>query len=310
MIWESLTLESAMQAVEDACQQRLTNVCIPRNSYINRVYEMELDSQDRVIAKFYRPNRWSTDMILGEHFFLKHAHDNDLPVIPPLTFNDKTLFMLDEIPFALFPKKGGRVMDEFNEDLWKETGRLLGRLHNLGQTITDSGRMKWRPKIATTRHLKTLCDCGVIPEDYRAVSIRAIEQFIQKADSLFSRCEMFLIHGDCHYGNIIYRPGEHVYLVDFDDVVIGPSVQDVWMLLPDETGQCKQELAWFQEGYSVFRDFSARELDLIPALRIMRQIHFAAWCAVQSQEAHFQHHFPDWGSTKYWNEWVKSILGF
>tara|TARA_B100000586_G_C20077105_1_gene413570 strand:+ start:300 stop:1241 length:942 start_codon:yes stop_codon:yes gene_type:complete len=306
---------TVITAVESVIKENLTNFCMPRNSYINRVYEVETQSKERFIVKFYRPNRWSDAMILGEHSFLQKCRALELPVIPPLTYDNKTLFTRQpttehSISFAIFPKKGGRVIDELNEDLWKETGRLLGRIHCVGETIKESDRTCWRPSIATQRHLRTLEESTLIPQDYVAGFGNAVRQFIQQSDPLFNAQDTILIHGDCHFGNIIYRPDESLYLVDFDDSVMGPPVQDLWMLLPDSIENCQKEVLWFIDGYSTFRDFTERSLRLIPALRVMRQIHFSAWCAIQSLDVHFKHHFPEWGSIKYWNTLLKDIMAF
>lgn len=308
-IWKSLNPESVISAVERVVGTRLTNLCLPRNSYINRVYEVEMGTKERLIAKFYRPHRWTQDMILGEHAFLQKCANLDIPVIPPISYENKTVFEFDGILFALFPKKGGRVVDELNEDLWKETGRLLGRVHNVGQTLSNPERVLWRPSVATQTHFETLQTQNVIPEEYKPIFKQAVSSFIQKADPLFTG-EMQLIHGDAHFGNIIYRPGESLYLVDFDDCCVGPIAQDLWMLLPDEPSACANEIRWFIDGYTTFRPFPNSQLDLIPALKIMRQIHFSAWCAIQKNEPHFQYHFPDWGNTPYWNQLVKDILGY
>ncbi|NQY73464.1 MAG: serine/threonine protein kinase [Candidatus Margulisbacteria bacterium] len=309
-IWKALTPDTAMNAVESVIQEQLSNYCVPRNSYINRVYEMETHSHERIIVKFYRPFRWTHEMILGEHAFLQKCVSIELPVIPPRKYQDRTLFTFDSIPFAIFPKKGGRSIDELNQELWKEVGRLLGRIHNVGNTISKTERIIWKPSIATETHLNVLKDCRHIPEDYKPIFEKTVSTFIQKADPLFSSIDTFLIHGDCHFGNIIHRPGESLYLVDFDDCVIGPPVQDMWMLLPDAEENCKKELSWFKEGYTTFRPFPESSLNLIPALRIMRQIHFAQWCAIQSNDPQFKHHFPNWGTMTYWNEMIKDMMGF
>ena len=308
--WKLLNPEFVLNTVEDLLKSKLTNTCIPRNSYINRVFELEQTNGQRFIAKFYRPNRWTTDMILGEHQFLQACKTQEIPVIEPLSIDKKTLFYQDNIPIALFAKKGGRVIDELNQEQWKELGRLLARVHNSGETLPDSGRLSWTPDTATTQHWQTLTEASVIPKNYQESCANAVTQFIQKAGPLFQNQALTLIHGDCHYGNIIYRPGESLYLLDFDDCVIGPAVQDLWMLLPESLENSKIHWQWFQEGYEVFRSFPETSLTLIPALKIMRQIHFAAWCAIQHKEPQFQHHFPQWGDVAYWNEWVRDIQEF
>ncbi|MBT5953833.1 serine/threonine protein kinase [bacterium] len=313
-VWKDVNPDAALDIVEQVCCPpnldksffKMANICIPRNSYINRVFEMELPSSERVIAKFYRPNRWTRDMIQGEHVFLKACSDLGIPVIPPNFYKGETLFMLGNTYFTIFPKKGGRVVDELNEDLWKETGRLLGRVHNVAQTVSLD-RMKWTPSNATSVHLKTILSSAALPEDYSLVFEKTVMDFIDKINNTFEMEPVQLIHGDCHFGNIIYRPGESLYLVDFDDCVIGHPVQDLWMLLPDKIKNCKLELKWFLEGYETFKPFSRSSLKLIPYLQIMRQIHFSAWCALQFKEDHFKHHFPEWGQVKYWNQLIKDI---
>ena len=313
-IWQDVNPEAALDAVERVCCPpnvdqtlfKMATICIPRNSYINRVFEMQLPSSERIIVKFYRPNRWTADMVRGEHHFLKSCSDLDIPVIPPTFYEGKTLFMLGKTLFTIFPKKGGRVVDELNEDLWKETGRLLGRVHNVGETVSLD-RMVWKPRHATSVHLRTILESGAVPDDYKLVFERTVLDFIEKINDLFESEPVQLIHGDCHFGNIIYRPGESLYLVDFDDCVIGHPVQDLWMLLPDKIKNCQLELKWFLEGYETFRSFSKSSLKLIPYLQIMRQIHFSAWCALQFREDHFKHHFPEWGQVKYWNQLIKDI---
>jgi len=306
--WHTLNPHTALDAVESVTEQSLTNLCLTRNSYINRVYEMETQDKERIIVKFYRPQRWTRDMIQEEHDFLHHCHEQELPVIPPLTFNQKTLFAFGDIPFTIFPKKGGRVIDELTQPLWEETGRLLGRLHTIGAKQNSSNRMLWSPETATQTHLETLLKHpACIPPDYEPILKQTITTFIKKETPYFQSLDTLLLHGDCHFGNIIYRPDESLYLVDFDDSARGPAVQDLWMLLPDETKNCQQEIGWFLSGYTLFRDFQKQELSLIPSLKCMRQIHFAAWCALQHQEPQFQHHFPDWGGVSYWNTLIKDL---
>jgi len=305
-IWKALTEHTVLTAIEQVISQPLGNLCLPRNSYINRVFEVEIkETKERLIVKFYRPNRWTLQMIQNEHTLLNTLVESELPVIAPLSFKLQTLFTYEGIPFALFPKKGGRVVDELDQDQWIEVGRLLSRVHSVSKTITDKHRPIWTPAHVTKQHIETLLP--VIPADYLPIFKQKTEQFIQQSVSLFKEAELFLIHGDCHFGNIIYRPDEHFYLVDFDDCCVGPAVQDLWMLLPGTEDECKQEITWFIEGYETFNNFPRHQLALLPALRLMRQLHFAAWCALQVNETRFKQTFPDWGTLRYWNELIKAF---
>lgn len=307
-VWNELTHDSIFSAVEAAAGLRLSNLLRQRNSYINRVYELEeQDSRDRLIAKFYRPGRWTETMILEEHSFLKELHAKEIPVIPPLEYNGRTLFQAGAFLFALFPKMGGRALDEFDRTGWETIGRLLARVHQTGEAHRSSSRITWRPAVATRHHLDVLNDSSYLLPDFRPAFNRAAEAFIAQADPLFERAEFILIHGDLHKSNLIHRPGEGIFIIDFDDLCIGPPVQDIWMLLPGTAEQSENELAWLLKGYETFRPFDRESLGLIPALRGMRLVHFAAWQAVQSREADFSRHFPEAGNARYWNELVREL---
>jgi Ser/Thr protein kinase RdoA (MazF antagonist) len=309
-IWQELTHETIFGAVEAATGAQLSNLLRQRNSYINRVYELEEhDSHTRLIAKFYRPGRWTDAMILEEHAFLHELAAKDVPVIPPLEINGQTLFHAGTFPYSLFPKKGGRALDEFDRTGWETIGRLLARIHQVGATRTASSRITWRPAVATRHHLEVLNQSEYILPDFRPAFNQAAEAFIAQADPLFEQAEYLLIHGDLHKGNLIHRPGEGIFVIDFDDICLGPPVQDIWMLLPGGVEQSKNELTWLLKGYKTFRSFDRNSLPLIPALRGMRLIHFAAWQAVQSKEPDFNRHFPEAGNARYWNELVRELHG-
>jgi Ser/Thr protein kinase RdoA (MazF antagonist) len=180
-------------------------------------------------------------------------------------------------------------------------------MHLISRGFSDINRIIWEPAIATKQHLAVLEKENIIPVDYKKILLNLGDLFIKKFNPLFEKVEKIVLHGDCHRGNFIYRPGEGIFIIDFDDISIGPAVQDLWMLLPGEPQHCKKEIEWFLKGYETFNQFPVKALKLIPALRAMRLIHFAAWCAVQAQEAEFKNNFPEWGSPKYWNELVKDL---
>jgi Ser/Thr protein kinase RdoA (MazF antagonist) len=306
--YANLTHDAVLNAVETVIGEPLANLVIARNSYINRVYELIVkSSRQPLIVKFYRPGRWTVDQIQEEHTLLAKMQESELLVIPPMKIADKALFVYEGISFAIFPKMGGRALDEFTQDSWTQLGRLLGRTHALSQTLPSSTRIKWHPDEATKHHLDILLNDKHLPEDYRQPLERVVAQFLQVSRSLFSHEPLFLIHGDCHKGNLIHRPNEGVYLIDFDDCCVGPAVQDLWMLLPGTVMESPLEIDWFLEGYEVFRDFDRRSLALIPSLTIMRLLHFASWCALQTGDIGFRDHFPDWGTPRYWNELIREI---
>ena len=178
---------------------------------------------------------------------------------------------------------------------------MVGALHKSSQRII------WRPSVATQHHLEALFKTDYLLPDFQKSFKHVVELFIEKADHHFNHQEFILLHGDCHKGNLIHRPGQGIFIVDFDDICFGPAVQDLWLLLPDTPENCEEELDWFLKGYELFRPFDRRSLQLIPLLRGMRIIHFASWLAVQSKERGFARHFPEAGTSRYWNELIKEL---
>jgi len=307
-VWSELNHDTRFAAVEEAIGKKLSSLLRKRNSYINRVYELEVQgTKERLVAKFYRPGRWTPKMIQEEHTFLKELEKNEIPVIPPLSFGGKTIFGLGHIAFALFPKKGGRALDEFDKQGWETLGRIIARMHLVGASHKASGRISWKPSSATRHHLEVLLSGGWVLDDFRSTLKEASEEFIKKAEPHFSGHESILLHGDMHKGNLIHRAGEGTFIIDFDDISFGPPVQDIWMLLPGEPEDCENELAWFLKGYETFREFDRGSLNLVSALRGMRLIHFASWLSVQSRDPDFSRHFPEAGNRRYWNQLIKDI---
>jgi len=308
--WQALTHENIIDAVSNSSGVPLSGLLIKRNSYINRVFELEeKTSKNRLIVKFYRPARWTKDMILEEHAFIKELLELDNHVIPPLEFGGKTLFEHDGIYFAVFPKKGGRALDEFDKEGWTNIGQLIGKIHMAGSSSGNSTRTIWRPETATAHHVDVINSSNVMPEDFLASFNSMAKSFINRSSSAFKEIRTIKLHGDIHRGNFIHRPGEGTYVVDFDDMCVGPAVQDMWMLLPDKTENCSSEIEWFISGYETFHGFDRKTLDLIPYLRAMRMIHFASWCAVQKSDPGFETHFPEWGTKKYWGQLIRDVNG-
>lgn len=306
-LWQNLTPELIFQTVEKTIGEELSNICIKRNSYINRVYELEKADQSRLIVKFYRPSRWDRETILAEHDFLAKLQENDLSVITPININNQTLFTQEQFNFALFPKKWGRAMDEFDQEGWQTIGRLIAKIHQTGEKLTTAKRLTWRPSIVTRQHLQTIIETGFVLPDFAPSLKGAVEQLIAKSEPLFDREETLLLHGDCHKGNFISRPGEGIYIIDFDDCCLGPAAQDLWLLLPDKPEKAPNEAAWLLKGYRTFRDFNDGSWRLAPALRGMRIVHYAAWLAVQSKENDFNQNFPETGTPRYWNTLVREL---
>ena len=303
-----LTPERVLDSVEKALGRYISNLCRPMNSYINRVYELADEDDQGLIAKFYRPSRWSREAILEEHAFLLELAENEIPVIAPLELADgSTLAETADISFALFPKRGGRLVDEYSDDQWLELGRLLGRVHAIGAARSAEHRLVMVPEQSTRDQVGFLLGHGRIPVELRGRFQDVTSAIIDTASPLFAGVECIRLHGDCHSANLIYRPGESFYIIDFDDMCMGAPIQDIWMLLPDAPENCLVELDLFLEGYESFRTFSHASLRLIEPLRAMRFIHYMAWCAHQFMEDGHSVVMPDFGSRSYWQRELNDL---
>ena len=304
-----LTPDHVLDLVEAALGQRCSGLCRPLTSYINRVYELELESGSRVVAKFYRPGRWSLDALQDEQDFLAELGADELPVILPLTGVDgQTLHCHAGNHFAIYPKRGGRALDEPDEQQWLETGRLLGRVHVVGSRHQTRDRIVMRPDASTEDHVQYLLDAHLTRPDLHARFEAAVDEVLDTIEPHFDGVEYLRIHGDLHRNNMLWRPGEPLALIDFDDMAEGPAVQDLWMLLPGRAVDARRELQWLLEGYETFRPFGRSELRLIEPLRFMRMIHYLAWCGHQQEDGGFARLSPDWGTESFWQTEMHDMI--
>ncbi len=306
--FQSLLPDTVLTQVENSLGIRCSNICRPLNSYINRVYELEDEKGEGLIVKFYRPGRWSEEALKDEHDFLMELAEQEVPVVAPLRLQDgRTLGRYEKIPFAVFPKRGGRSFDEYSDDQWLELGHLIGRTHVVGAMHLPKDRITMAPQISTRKQVDYILQANFIDSDLAAEFQRLTGMIIDHIAPLFSAVEMIRIHGDCHFSNLIYRPGESFYIIDFDDMAVGPPVQDFWMLLPHYMEKSLVEIDLFLEGYETFRSFDRRTLRLIEPLRAMRYIHYTAWCAHQVKEDGISRVMPDFGTRHYWMREIKDL---
>lgn len=305
---QALHPDLILTLAEQALGLRCTNLCRPLASYINRVFELETEEGRGLIIKFYRPGRWSAAALQDEHDFLLELAAEEIPVIAPLRQqNDATLGCHHGMNFALFPKCGGRSVDEFSDDQWLELGRLLGRVHAVGAAHPPRDRITMLPDRSTREQADYLLRGEFIPRDLRPSFEQLTSSLIAEISPLFAGRELIRLHGDCHVANLIHRPGESFYLIDFDDMAVGPPVQDFWMQLPDYAERALPEIELFLEGYETFRAFDRRTLSLIEPLRAMRFVHYAAWCAHQVAEDGSAPVIPDFGTHPYWQHEISDL---
>ena len=296
-----LTPFAVNDAVEDALGVQCTSLCRPLASYINRVYDIGLADGRSVIAKFYRPRRWTEDALLDELDFLEDLDDGELPVVPPLAGpDDEILHQLGDIFFAVFPKRGGRPLDELTLEEWPQIGRLLARLHVIGAQHDAENRIRLHPLHSTRAHLEFIISSGTLPAQLGRAYCSLVERLIDELTPLFEDTRMIRLHGDCHHGNILRHPDKGFHLLDFDDMCTGPAIQDLWLLLPDRMPAARPQLDALLTGYDTFLELPWEQIRLIEPLRAMRFIHYTAWCACQKADGAYSRLAEDWGTATFW----------
>jgi Ser/Thr protein kinase RdoA (MazF antagonist) len=296
----SLTPERVLDAVERA-GQATTGLCYALNSLENRVYEVELDDRQRLVAKFYRPGRWSRDTILDEHLLLAALRDDEVPVCAPLPLpSGSTLEATPEgILFALFPRVGGRAVDELDAEAMRRMGRLLARIHNTAARLELRHRPTLSPATYGEQSLGLVLQRGGIEGALAARYEQTARAFIELARLRFDGVPTSVVHADCHRGNLLAgRDGW--FFLDFDDCARAPAVQDFWLLLPARVPDCRDEVEALLEGYAEFREFPVDSLGLIEVLRGLRYLRYAGWIASRRDDPAFARAFADYGSERYW----------
>ncbi len=308
-VFDPLSPQAVIHSVEAFADLRLDGSLIPYNSYINRVYGLRDEEGRGWVAKFYRPGRWDEATLLEEHSFLADCAAADLPVVRPRADADgQTLGELwlpdgrgeTRFFFSLFEKKGGRGFDAEGTDDWLRLGRLLGRLHAVGRQGRFDHRPVFTPEATLEDQIDGLLDSGAVHPDLEAEFEDLLVPAARSLRGLFPEAGLQRIHGDVHRGNILDRPGEGLLLMDFDDCAWGPPVQDLWLLLPGYREDCRREVGLLTEGYGEFSPPEALSWNAVEPLRLMRMVHFLAWCGRQKDDRGFDRAFPGWGTKAFW----------
>ncbi|SDI28569.1 serine/threonine protein kinase [Pseudomonas panipatensis] len=275
------------------------------NSYENRVYQVGIEDNQPLIAKFYRPGRWSDAAIREEHAFSAELADREVPVVAPLVRDGETLFEFAGFRFTLFPRRGGRAPEPGNLDQLYRLGQLLGRLHAVGAIRPFEHRERLTVDNFGHESLATLLEGNFIPKSLLPAYESVARDLLKRLDALFAKhpYQAIRLHGDCHPGNLLCRD-DSFHIVDLDDCRMGPAIQDLWMMLAGERHERLSQISELIDGYQEFHDFDPRELPLIEGLRSLRLMHYSAWLARRWDDPAFPPSFPWFGSERYWGEQV------
>lgn len=283
------------------------------SSYENRVYQVSLEDGQRVVAKFYRPGRWTEAQILEEHAFAAELMAAEVPAVGPMALNGSTLHGHEGFSFSVSPWRGGRGPELDDFDVLEWIGRFLARIHTVGAARPFAHRPSLDLQGFGTASRDWLLGHDMIPLDMQSAWQEQCDQALALVDaSGLAQARSIRLHGDCHPGNILWTPtdlpGGGPHFVDLDDARMGPAVQDLWMLLSGDRRQRTHQLSALVEGYEQFRSFDRHELALIEPLRTLRLIHYSAWLARRWEDPIFPVNFPWFGSSDYWRGQVDMLI--
>lgn len=308
--YQSLTPDVVLDAVE-AAGLSPSGSLLALNSYENRVYQIGLDDGTFVVAKFYRPQRWSEEAIREEHAFAKELAALDIPIVLPIADQKgNTLRRHQGFLYAVYPRQGGRSPELDDPDTLLRLGRLIGRIHAVGSLRRFAHRPTLDIESFGWRSFRFLADKGFLPQEHKAQYGSLVPDLLHQVQQAYDELPFvrnIRLHGDCHVGNILWSGEAGFHFVDLDDCRNGPAVQDLWMLLSGDRANMSAQLAEILAGYEEFHAFDTRELRLIEPLRALRIIHYTAWLARRWHDPAFPRAFPWFNTPRFWDEHILAL---
>ena len=311
--YDTLTPDVVLDALSDlglAVDGRLTAL----SSYENRVYQVMLDDDSAVVAKFYRPERWLDDALQEEHDFANELMAAEVPMVAPMKLNGRTLHHAHGFAFSVSPRRGGRAPELDDPEVLEWVGRFIARMHTVGEQHPFAHRPALNVATFGEASRDWLIDHQMIALDQQSEWLKVCNQALAMAQEICQAhpAQLIRLHGDCHPGNILWTPTElpngGPHFVDLDDARMGPAIQDLWMLLSGDRQQRTLQLSMLLDGYAQMRELHHSELALIEPLRTLRLIHYSAWLARRRDDPAFVHNFSWFGTSDYWAGQVHMLV--
>ncbi|RVT84706.1 serine/threonine protein kinase [Inhella crocodyli] len=303
----------------DAAGLRGDGRLLQLNSYENRVYLVHLEEGEPIVAKFYRPGRWTDAQILEEHRFALDLQLAEVPLAAPLTLRATGAQLMGEPPtlahwqglrYAAAGRRGGRSPELEDPEVLEALGRFIARIHRSGREREFVHRPRWVGRAPGDAARAAVVASGELPPNVQGRWLAQVDRCLDAVQAAFDALpdlRLQRLHGDCHPGNLLWTPGGSAHFVDLDDAVTGPAVQDLWMLLSGDPAQARSQVACLLDGYEQVMPFDRRELRLIEPLRTLRMVHHSGWIAKRWTDPAFPIAFPWFGTPNYWEDQVTKL---
>jgi Ser/Thr protein kinase RdoA (MazF antagonist) len=304
--YDRLSPDLVLDAI-DTIGFRTDGTLTPLNSYENRVYQVGIEESAPVITKFYRPERWTDKAILEEHAFTAELAEHEFPCVAPMAIDGTTLFEHLGYRFSVFPRQAGHPPNIEDPDVLMVLGRTVGRMHAIGAIRPFEHRAALTTQRFGIDSREYLLANDFIPADITLAYSTISAHLLERIEPLLSDAQSSIrIHGDSHLGNLLWRYDAPNF-VDFDDTMMGPAVQDLWMLLSGDRADRTAQLSELFTAYEDFFEFDTRDVILIEPLRALRMMYHASWIARRWHDPAFPSAFPWFNTTKYWSEHVLNL---
>ena len=310
--YDDLSPATLLDAIE-GLGLRVDGSVTPLNSFENRVYQFGIEDETPVVAKFYRPGRWSDAAIEEEHSFMQELAIADVPCVAPFRHHGRTLLHHAGFRYAVFPREAGRAPNVEDPVVLRVLGHALGRLHAVGASRRYKHRARLSVETLGRKSVDFLVASGFVDFELLAAYEAVARQLVERIEPTMVDVPGIRIHGDCHLGNLLMRDdadaplGARPNFVDFDDTVTGPPIQDLWMLLAGDADERSRHLRELVSAYEAFHDFDTRATRLIEPLRALRMLYHAAWIGRRWADPAFPVAFPAFGETRYWSEHILAL---
>ncbi len=248
------------------------------------------EEEDGAVLRITPSSHRTLRQLQAEIDWLTYLTENGVTAVCPQQSIDGNIVETMEqdgsyISAVCFEYVPGRLVtpQDFNEDLFRDWGQLMGKIHSLTKSYS--------PKQDITKRWEWFNDSYLnresIPSNQKVVLERFDSVIEYMRDLPLDKDSYGLIHMDMHHQNL-FLDGDRITLLDFDDCQYGFFILDIanvlgfsiWEKTDDETNQefASRFLDCFMEGYEKENHLDDVWMKHLPtAMKVFELIHYIAF---------------------------------